>query len=302
VFTNLTGDHLDYHGEMDSYAAAKAKLFETLDSSAVAIVNAESDWAPRMTQRCKAKVITFGMKDWADYHTTDIAITAAGSKFILIGPDGRAEVRMKLIGRHNVENALAAAAVCAEAFGLTVHQIAAGLRDAAGAPGRLQRVDFGEAENGSTPPFTVLVDYAHTDDALRNVLSSLRTICRGRLRVLFGCGGDRDRTKRPRMAAVACALADDVYITSDNPRTEDPQAIIDQILTGVPADASDKVRIDPDRRAAIGNIVHDAESGDVVLLAGKGHEAYQIVGKAKMYFDDAAEARKCMNVARATSP
>lgn len=293
AFTNLTGDHLDYHGDMDAYAAAKALLFERLGPDAVAIVNADSPWAHRMTQRCPARVITFGMKEWADYAARDIATTAAGTSFVLVGPDGQAEVRMRLIGRHNVENALAAASACAETFGVTVHQMAAGLRTATGAPGRLQRVEIDS-------PFTVLVDYAHTDDALRNVLSSLKPVCRGTLRVVFGCGGDRDRTKRPRMAAVACELADAVYVTSDNPRTENPRAIIDQILAGVPAGDRAKVRADPDRRAAIEQAIADAAPGDIVLIAGKGHENYQVIGAEKHHFDDAEEAALC--AARVPTP
>lgn len=293
VFTNLTLDHLDYHGTMDAYAAAKARLFESLDESATAVVNADADanWAARMTRQCKARVITFGLNDWADYRGQNLSMSADRSAFTLVGPDGQADVRMRLLGRHNVENALAAAAAAAEVFGLSVHQVAAGLRDAMGAPGRLQRVD------AATVPFTVLVDYAHTDDALRNVLTALRPLCRngGRLRVLFGCGGDRDRSKRPKMAAVACELADDVYVTSDNPRTESPQAIVDEILAGVPASAAGRVLVEADRRRAIGQVMADAHPGDIVLLAGKGHETYQLVGGQKLHFDDAEEARRYLN-------
>lgn len=292
VFTNLTGDHLDYHGDMDAYAAAKATLFEGLDGDAVAIVNADCPFAPRMTQRCPARVITFGMKEFADYTARDIATTAAGTNFVLVGPDGTVEVRMRLIGRHNVENALAAAATCAETFGMNVHQIAAGLRTAAGAPGRLQQVQHDQ-------PFTVLIDYAHTDDALRNVLASLRPLCRGALRVVFGCGGDRDRTKRPRMAAVACELADAVYITSDNPRTEPPRAIIEQILAGVPTGARGKVQSEADRRAAIFQAIADAAPGDIVLIAGKGHEDYQVIGETREHFDDAEVAALALRAVHA---
>jgi UDP-N-acetylmuramoyl-L-alanyl-D-glutamate--2,6-diaminopimelate ligase len=167
-------------------------------------------------------------------------------------------------------------------MGLSVHQIAQGLKDAAGAPGRLQAVRCGQ-------PFAVLVDYAHTDDAMENVLTALRPLTRGKLRVLFGCGGDRDRTKRPRMARVAARLADAVYVTSDNPRTENPQAILDEIVAGFPTDAKPPL-VELDRRKAIGRILSDARRGDVVLLAGKGHENYQIVGSTKHHFDDVEEA------------
>jgi UDP-N-acetylmuramoyl-L-alanyl-D-glutamate--2,6-diaminopimelate ligase len=162
------------------------------------------------------------------------------------------------------------------------------LRDAAGAPGRLQRVD-----NRGKPRVSILVDYAHTDDALENVLKALRPLTRGKLRVVFGCGGDRDATKRPRMAAIARRLGDAVYVTSDNPRTEDPDKIIGDILSGWPADERAGVVVEPDRRQAIFRAIEDAAEQDVVLIAGKGHEKYQIIGAAKQHFDDVEEASRC---------
>jgi UDP-N-acetylmuramoyl-L-alanyl-D-glutamate--2,6-diaminopimelate ligase len=288
AFTNLTGDHLDYHTTMDNYAAAKAKLFEMLHEDAVACVNADDEAAGRMIEQCAARVIGFGMGKGADYRARDIAVTSNGSNFVLVTPDGKAEVRMQLIGRHNIENALCAAAIVGEAFGLTVHQIASGLRDAQGAPGRLQAVRSGQ-------PFAVLVDYAHSDDALENVLSALKPLTRGKLRVLFGCGGDRDRSKRPRMARTAQRLADVIYVTSDNPRTENPQAILDEIVSGFSADSEKSVVVvDPERRAMIGRIIADADENDVVLLAGKGHENYQIIGKTRHHFDDVEEATRAL--------
>ncbi|HEX3357191.1 MAG TPA: UDP-N-acetylmuramoyl-L-alanyl-D-glutamate--2,6-diaminopimelate ligase [Tepidisphaeraceae bacterium] len=286
-FTNLTGDHLDYHKEMSAYADAKAKLFEGLAEDAVAVVNADDAGSARMKRDCQARIVTFGIKNHADYRAQDIAITSSGTKFILVTPDGRAEVSMILIGRHNIENALCAAAMVGEAFGLTVHQIAAGLRDAQGAPGRLQAVRIGQ-------PFAVLVDYAHTDDAMANVLSALRPLTRGSLRILFGCGGDRDRTKRPRMARTAITQADAVYITSDNPRTENPSAIIDEIVAGIPQNNRKPVIVEPDRHKAIERILSDAQPNDVILLAGKGHENYQIIGKTKNHFDDVEEATRAI--------
>jgi UDP-N-acetylmuramoyl-L-alanyl-D-glutamate--2,6-diaminopimelate ligase len=223
------------------------------------------------------------MKSDANYRAEDIAITSTGTNFVLVTPDGRAEVQMSLIGRHNIENALCAAAMVSETFGLSVHQIAAGLRDAQGAPGRLQAVRVGQ-------PFAVLVDYAHTDDAMENVLTALRPLTRGSLRILFGCGGDRDRTKRPRMARTATSIADAIYVTSDNPRTEDPTAIIREIVDGIPKNNRKPVIVESDRRKAIEKIIADAKPNDVVLLAGKGHENYQILGKTKHHFDDVEEA------------
>ncbi len=286
-FTNLTGDHLDYHRNLDNYAAAKARLFESLDEDAVAVVNAEDPWSHRMVRDCRGRVIRYSFQRDADYQARDIAVTASGTHFILVTPDGRAEVQMRLIGRHNIENALLAAALVGETFAVSVHQIAAGLKDAAGAPGRLQPVVKGQ-------PFGVLVDYAHTDDALQNVLTALRPLTRGKLRVLFGCGGDRDTTKRKRMAAVAERLADAIYVTSDNPRTEDPDAILDAIFAGFSARARRSIVREPDRRAAIERVLTDAEPGDVVLIAGKGHEDYQIIGKERRHFDDVEESERVL--------
>lgn len=287
VFTNLTGDHLDYHGTMENYAAAKARLFASLDREAVAAVNCAGPWWSRMVKDCAARVIRFGLTDGCDYRAVDLATTAAGTKFVLATPDGMTEVSSPLIGRHNVENALGAAVIAGEVFGLTVHQIAMGLKEALGAPGRLQPVRCGQ-------PFAVFVDYAHTDDGLENVLKALRPVTRGKLRVMFGCGGDRDRTKRPRMAATAERLADALYITSDNPRTESPAAIIAEVLTGLSPAAKQAAVVEADRRSAIQKIIADAQPGDVVLLAGKGHENYQIVGTERRHFDDVEEATEAI--------
>jgi UDP-N-acetylmuramoyl-L-alanyl-D-glutamate--2,6-diaminopimelate ligase len=287
VFTNLTGDHLDYHKTLDNYAAAKAKLFESLSASAVAIVNESDASTPRMVQDCRARIVRFGFSQSADYRAENVQVDASGTRFNLHTSNGSVVVSMGLIGRHNVENALGAAALAGEVMGLSLGQIAAALSDAAGAPGRLQRVRAGQ-------PFAVLVDYAHTDDALANVLSALRPLTRGKLRVLFGCGGDRDRTKRPRMAAVAEKMADAVYVTSDNPRTEMPLAIITDIVAGFSSDFVPKAIIEPDRRTAIERILSDAKPDDVVLIAGKGHENYQILGTVKHHFDDVEESLRVL--------
>jgi len=297
AFTNLTGDHLDYHKDMENYAAAKARLFESLDPDATAIVNTQSPASDRMIRNCRAKILRFGFAPSAHFRATQISITSQGSRFHLTTPDGTAPVSMGLIGKYNIENALAAAALVTTTFGLSASQIADGLSDAIGAPGRLQAVRAGQ-------PFAVLVDYAHTDDALENVLTALRPLTqregfpsRGKLRVLFGCGGDRDRTKRPRMAAVAERLADAVYVTSDNPRTEMPLAIITDIVAGFSPEFRQSTRaiVELDRRTAITRVLADAQSGDVVLLAGKGHENYQIIGQVKHHFDDVEEATRLLS-------
>jgi UDP-N-acetylmuramoyl-L-alanyl-D-glutamate--2,6-diaminopimelate ligase len=285
AFTNLTRDHLDYHETMDNYAAAKAKLFASLDEDAIAVVNADDQWSERMIVRCKGRVVRFGFGEEADYSARDVAMTSQGSKFILHTPDGSAEVKLAMIGRHNIANAMTAAALLGEVFRLNVHQIATGLQEAQGAPGRLQAVRCPGA-----PGFAVLVDYAHTDDALEKVLTALRPLTRGKLRVMFGCGGDRDRTKRPLMARAAERLADVVYVTSDNPRTEKAGDIIEQIVAGFEEGGGNSVIVEPDRRAAIRRILQDSRAGDVVLLAGKGHENYQIVGQVRHHFDDVEEA------------
>jgi UDP-N-acetylmuramoyl-L-alanyl-D-glutamate--2,6-diaminopimelate ligase len=294
AFTNLTRDHLDYHKTMDDYAAAKARLFEMLDGSALAVLNADDPAAKRMTRDCRGRIVRFGFTSAAEYWAEDVAVSSSGSRFLLIGPDGSCPTSMSLIGRHNIENALAAAAVAGRAFGLTVSQISAALADAAGAPGRLQPVRAGQ-------PFAVLVDYAHTDDAMENVLTALRPLTRGKLRILFGCGGDRDKGKRPRMAAVAERLADVVYVTSDNPRTEMPLAILTDIVAGFSADFRPRAIVEPDRRSAIERILSDAQSGDVVLLAGKGHENYQIVGTVKHHFDDVEEATRVLSTRKSAA-
>jgi UDP-N-acetylmuramoyl-L-alanyl-D-glutamate--2,6-diaminopimelate ligase len=289
-FTNLTGDHLDYHGTMEQYAAAKARLFAMLPADAVACVNVDDPWHERMIRDCEARILTFGIRRAADYRAVDYAVTMHGTSYVLHAPDGKTEVSLKMIGRHNIENSLCAIALCCETFGVSIHQAAAALRTATGAPGRLQPVSIGQ-------PFAVLVDYAHTDDALQNVLAALRPLARNKLRVVFGCGGDRDRTKRPRMARVAEQLADVIYVTSDNPRTESPQAILGEIVAGFSIENTKQIVVEPDRRVAIEQAIADAEPGDVILVAGKGHENYQIVGQARHHFDDVEEATRAITVA-----
>jgi UDP-N-acetylmuramoyl-L-alanyl-D-glutamate--2,6-diaminopimelate ligase len=287
AFTNLTGDHLDYHRTMENYAAAKARLFASLDPSAVAVVNAADKWYPRMLAECQARVLRFGFSKQTDYAARDASYTAQGTTFTLHTPDGKAEVNMPLVGKHNVENALAAAALVGEVFGLSVNQLAAGLKDAHGAPGRLQAVRAGQ-------PFAVLVDYAHTDDALDNVLSALRPLTHGKLRVVFGCGGDRDPFKRPLRARTAEKWADAIYVTSDNPRKEKPEAILEEIRSGFTQDGLDRAVVEADRRKAIELALFEAKPQDVVLIAGKGHENYQIIGEEKHHFDDVEEASRVL--------
>jgi len=290
VFTNLTGDHLDYHGSMEAYAEAKATLFRGLDASATAVVNADVAWTARILEGCQARTLTCSLRDpGADFFAHLDRLDPGSTWATVTAPWGRFSLRLPLVGLHNLMNALEAAAA-AHSLGVAGPIIAEALGRAHAPPGRLEPV---------TPPgapFTLLVDYAHTDDALENVLRSLRALvpAGGRLVALFGCGGDRDRTKRPRMAAVAARLADSVVITSDNPRTEDPEAIIGEILGGIPSHKRAQARTIVDRAAAIQAVVADARAGDVILIAGKGHEDHQIVGTSKRPFDDRLVARAAL--------
>jgi len=281
VFTNLTLDHLDYHGTMEDYAAAKRRLFESLRPGATAVLNRDDPHSEEMASAAgegTAK-LWYGLSPAADLYAQVRAVDLSGSRFVINWAGRSAEVATALVGRHNVLNCLAAAAA-AVALGVELEVIASALGRVSCVPGRLQRVP-------AEVPFHVLVDYAHTDDALKNVLSALAPIKGdGRLILVFGCGGDRDRTKRPRMAAVAEGYADHIFVTSDNPRSEEPMAIIEEILTGFSALGRSKLRVEPDRRKAIAAALDAARPGDVVLIAGKGHEDYQIIGSRRVHFDD----------------
>jgi UDP-N-acetylmuramoyl-L-alanyl-D-glutamate--2,6-diaminopimelate ligase len=286
VFTNLSGDHLDYHHTMESYLAAKAKLFSQLRSGGLAVVNRD-DRAWAAVVPAGAEVMWYSLNGGADLTAAIESATAAGTVFRLTGVGESTAVSTPLIGRHNVYNCLAAAGA-AMALGVDLPTIAAALASVSCVAGRLQRV-------GAEAPYAVFVDYAHTDDALASVLKALRPLCgSGRLIVVFGCGGDRDRTKRPRMGKVAEELADLVFVTSDNPRTEDAGRIIDDILEGLSPAGRRAAHVQGDRREAIGLAIAAAREGDVVLIAGKGHENYQIIGRTRREFDDVQVAHQAM--------
>ncbi|MEX2212903.1 MAG: UDP-N-acetylmuramoyl-L-alanyl-D-glutamate--2,6-diaminopimelate ligase [Phycisphaeraceae bacterium] len=304
VFTNLTRDHLDYHQTMERYADAKAMLFEQLAPGAWAVVNGDDASADRMLRDCKGHMIRCSVKEGADAEVNRcrariITLAADHSRVQLDGPWGSIDVKLPMAGKHNVYNALqaAAAANCITPLSRILRKAMA---QCPAPPGRLEQVraDWGAGGSEGQGPGakgqgeapTVFVDYAHTHDALKNVLKALRPVCRGRLITLFGCGGDRDATKRPLMAAEACALSDVVIITSDNPRTEDPRMILEGILKGVPDHKFDEVIIEPDRALAIQRAIRAAMPEDIVLIAGKGHEDYQIIGREKRHFDDREHA------------
>lgn len=284
VFTNLSGDHLDYHKSLRRYRGAKRRLFEQLSPTASAVVNRDDPAADEIAHATPAEVVMYGLNPLAELRARIERIDTAGTRFTLLHAGRTAEVGLKLIGRHNVYNALAAAGACLE-LGIDLPEVASALGSVDRIPGRLEGVPTGAG-------YQVFVDYAHTDDALENVLRALRPVTQGRIILLFGCGGDRDRSKRPRMARVAADLADRIVITSDNPRSEDPRAIIEEILGGLDGAGRGKARVEPDRRKAIALAVGEARDGDAVLLAGKGHEPYQIVGAQRRPFDDAEVARE----------
>ncbi len=285
IFTNLTGDHLDYHKTMDAYFAAKRRLFEMLASSSSAIINADDPRASALAAATRARVVLYGLDSpHAHVRATVHDLTRCGADFTIHFDDHQLRLKTSLIGRHNVLNCLAAAAT-AHSLGIGDDAIQEGLASLDGVPGRLQRAE----PRGW--PFSVFVDYAHTDDALRNVLGALRPLTAGRLVCVFGCGGDRDRTKRPRMAAAVEQCADVAYVTSDNPRSEEPRAIVEEILGGFSRPARCTVVVELDRRRAIEQALSEAAEGDTVLIAGKGHENHQIVGDRTLHFDDVQVAR-----------
>ena len=275
VFTNLSRDHLEFHETMDAYFAAKAKLFEPVQS-AVGIVNADDEWGQKLLGRIRIPVRTYALGDVADLRIHDDHSEGRWHDRLL---------RVPLGAPFNVSNALAAAGAALE-LGVGEDDIVAGIAAAPQAPGRFELVDAGQ-------PFTVVVDYAHTPDGLENVLRAARQVAGdGQVTAVFGAGGDKDRGKRPIMGSVASRLADVVVLTSDNPRSEDPDAIIDAIRAGADGDAY--LIVEPDRRAAIELALKRATAGDVVVVAGKGHETTQTIGDAVLPFDDRAVVREVL--------
>ncbi len=271
VFTNLTRDHLDYHGTMEAYLKAKRRLLDYLKRDGAAVVNADAtEWAALETT---SRLVTFGVHTAADIRARNVRYTSEGSEWTLVTPRSSADVTLPLIGEINVENSLAAAAA-AFALGHSAEAIAGRLTSVPQVTGRLEII--------STQP-TVLRDYAHTPDALERTLRTARAFTRGKLIVVFGCGGDRDKGKRPLMGEIAARDADCAIVTSDNPRTEDPDSIIDEIEAGMRGSQHERVT---DRLAAIQRAIDLAEDGDIIILAGKGHETYQIRGTTSYPFDE----------------
>lgn len=284
IFTNLTQDHLDYHHTMEEYGEAKAKLFNMLSSDASAIYNRDDPAYEKILAGCKAKRFSYGLFNKADLEAGEIKLSSQGTEFTLQYQGKKAQVSTPLIGRFNAYNILAAISACL-CLDIPLDEIVLRLKAFSRIPGRLERV--------SNPKnLHIFVDYAHTDDALKNVLETLNEFKEGRLITVFGCGGNRDQAKRPKMAAVAEALSDFVIVTSDNPRQEDPEEIMRQIVAGF-QDRS-RYTIDLNRSSAIAKAVQMATPQDIVLIAGKGHETYQIFSEKTIPFDDRQVARQAV--------
>lgn len=285
VFTNLTQDHLDYHHDMETYFSVKKSLFDRLERGRSAIINLDDPWGKRLVEaELRAQVVTYGFDEHAMVRATELEHSAQGTRFWVSSPWGDARVRLHLLGRFNVHNALAALAACG-VCGIDLARMVASLGNIQAIPGRLERVENRKRRQ-------VFVDYAHTDDALRNVLSTLREICTGRLIVVFGCGGNRDAGKRKLMGLVASELADYSIVTSDNPRNEEPGAIALDILTGFAEQAAYEVELD--RYVAITKGLRNMERKDILLVAGKGHEAYQECKGTIVPFDDRETVREIL--------
>jgi UDP-N-acetylmuramoyl-L-alanyl-D-glutamate--2,6-diaminopimelate ligase len=291
LFTNLTQDHLDYHGTMEAYFEAKTQLFTSFKSACkkgAAVINIDDPYGCRLRERNSLEVVlTYGLDRSAPLRAVDVQLGREGTRLVLETPAGAWPCRLPLLGRHNVYNALAAVGV-----GLVLDLPAKGITDAlqtvALVPGRLEAIVEGQ-------PFTVLVDYAHTDDALRNVLSTIREITPARVLLAFGCGGCRDAGKRPKMGQVAAELADFTILTSDNPRKESAAAIARQIEAGYHRVRTSHYRVELDRRRAIDDVIRMAQPGDTVLIAGKGHETYQEFEDTIVPFDDRVYARESLD-------
>lgn len=286
VFTNLTQDHLDYHGTMENYREAKSLLFsqlgnayaEDLEDNTYAVFNADDKASGYFMKRTPAQVITYGIEQPADVKAEDIRFTSSGTAFTLKTFRGEVPIRLRLVGKFNVYNVLAAVSV-ALIEGMELKQIQSALAEVKGISGRFEPVDLGQ-------PYSVLVDYAHTPDSLENALTTIREFAKGRVICIVGCGGDRDRSKRPMMAEIAVKNSDFAIFTSDNPRTENPVTILDDMMVGVDQYPKDRYMVIKDRKEAIYEAVAKAKPEDVILIAGKGHETYQEVNGVRHHFDD----------------
>ncbi|MCJ8011368.1 UDP-N-acetylmuramoyl-L-alanyl-D-glutamate--2,6-diaminopimelate ligase [Paenibacillus sp. KQZ6P-2] len=296
IFTNLTQDHLDYHHTMEDYRAAKGLFFSRLGNKFAhqknqrkyAVLNVDDEASQYFAKVTAAEVITYGLAETADVCASEISITAQGTSFHVDTFQGSTDIQLKMVGKFNVYNALAAI-TAGLLEGLELESIKRSLESVPGVDGRVESVDEGQ-------PFAVIVDYAHTPDGLENVLKTVNEFAKGRVITVFGCGGDRDRTKRPIMGKLAAKYSDVVMVTSDNPRTENPDLILKDIEAGLLEDSvpQEKYQLIVDRREAIQKAIEMASPDDVVLIAGKGHETYQIIGHTKHEFDDRVVAKEAI--------
>jgi len=292
VFTNLTQDHLDFHPDMETYFKAKAKLFVSLgrqtfkSGQKFAVVNTDSDWGRRLAAMSPVPALTYSIETVADVMARNISVSLMGASFEVVCMEGIFPVKLKLTGKFNVYNALAAFA-WGFGEGFSPKSICQALAEVVGVPGRFEMVNCGQ-------PFGVAIDYAHTPDGLVNILQTAKGVVQGRVITVFGCGGDRDRKKRPLMGEAAARLSDTVIVTSDNPRTEDPHAIIAEILPGIKEVDGEDYHVIPDRSQAIAAAIELAQPGDLVIIAGKGHENYQIIGRQALPFDDKEVASRLL--------
>jgi UDP-N-acetylmuramoyl-L-alanyl-D-glutamate--2,6-diaminopimelate ligase len=288
VFTNLTREHMDYHKTFEDYFAAKRQLFEGTGAGApeTGVVNSDDEYGKRLSGLAK-NTITYGLQSGAQITAKKFQLTFSGLAFSAHTPNGRVEVSSPLVGRINVYNILAAIGA-GQALGLSNEIIEKGIGTLQSVSGRFQRIDLGQ-------PFNVIVDYAHTDDALENLIRTARELnSKGRIITLFGCGGEKDRTKRPVMGEVTGRLSDLTILSSDNPRSEDPLKIISDVVVGLQKTAG-KYMIEPDREKAIALAMDEARAGDIILLAGKGHENYQILADRTLEFDDREMAKRALH-------
>jgi len=282
IFTNLTQDHLDYHHDLADYFQAKSRLFRNLSRGAFAVINNDDAYGRKLKKLTSAKIITYGIEKKSDLVATDLSLGIQGSGFILLSPEGKIKFNIALIGRHNVYNVLAVLAWARKA-GWDMRLVKNALEKFSFVPGRLEKIAAGD--------FSVFVDYAHTEDALSNAISSLRQLGSGRVIVVFGCGGERDKSKRPKMGRVVSKLADFFIITNDNPRGEDPDQIIQDIKRGI---HKNNYCLIPGRREAIKKSISLARAGDIILVAGKGHESCQILKDRTIPFDDCRVVKECL--------
>jgi UDP-N-acetylmuramoyl-L-alanyl-D-glutamate--2,6-diaminopimelate ligase len=289
LFTNLTQDHLDYHGTLESYFECKARLFLGLSGDRTAVLNADDPWAMQLASRVKSRILTYGIDTDCDFKARHLRFSAFSTDFILLFDKINVPVRMPLVGRHNVYNVLGSLATL-KSLGLDVPDAVEALKTFGGVPGRLESVNCGQ-------DFGVFIDFAHTPDGLLNVLKTLKEHQKRKLVAVFGCGGERDRDKRPKMGKIASQYCDYVYLTADNPRSEDPETIAHEIEAGFEPGFKN-YEIIADRREAIRRALLAASAGDIVLLAGKGHERTQVIGGTAHPFSEREEARRILGEAR----